>query len=291
LLDQANGALDHELQLIHASMDMARLDDLIARGRVGTRLLEGWRVVLAGRPNVGKSRLLNALVGFDRAIVDPTPGTTRDIVTSTTAFDGWPVELGDTAGLRAARDAIEAEGVERALASQRAADLILLVLDRSEPLTDQDRSLIAEYPAALIVANKVDLPSAWDGRDVQFFPFDQATISPSPLVGEGRVGGSPLRPTPDPPPYPPPQGGRERELDSPTWDGFGLAVSAERGDGIERLSIEIGRRLVPEPIPKGCGMPFRARHLRRLELIRQAIMAGDRDRAKRSLGRWLISPS
>jgi tRNA modification GTPase len=235
LLDQANGALDNELQLIHASMDIARLDDLMARGRVGTRLLEGWRVVLAGRPNVGKSRLLNALVGFDRAIVDPTPGTTRDIVTSTTAFDGWPVELGDTAGLRAAGDAIEAEGVERARASQRGADLILLVLDRSEPLTDVDRSLMAEYPTALIVANKVDLPSA--------------------------------------------------------WDGFGLAVSAERGDGIERLSIEIGRRLVPESIPEGCGMPFRVRHLRRLELIRRAINAGDPDRAAPSLIRWLISPS
>jgi tRNA modification GTPase len=231
LLDQANGALETELRLIHASMDIARLDQLIARSRIGTRLLEGWRVVLAGRPNVGKSRLLNALVGFDRAIVDPTAGTTRDVVTSSTAFGGWPVELGDTAGLRAPADAIEAEGVERARASQRAADLILLVLDRSESLTDQDHSLIAEYPTALIVANKIDLPSAWDKS--------------------------------------------------------GLAVSAERGDGIDRLSIEIGRRLVPDPPPEGCGMPFRTRHLRRLVLIRQAIEAGDRDRAARSLGRWL----
>jgi tRNA modification GTPase len=231
LLDQANGALEAELRLIHASMDIARLDQLIARGRIGTRLVAGWRVVLAGRPNVGKSRLLNALVGFDRAIVDPTAGTTRDLVTSTTAFAGWPVELGDTAGLRAPADSIEAEGVERARASQRAADLILLVLDRSEPLTDQDRRLIAEYPTALIVANKVDLPSA--------------------------------------------------------WDGIGMAVSAERGDGIDRLSIEISRRLVPNPLPEGCGMPFRTRHLRQLELIRRAIEAGDRDRAARSLGRWL----
>jgi tRNA modification GTPase len=284
LLDQANCALDNELRLIHASMDIARLDQLIARGRIGTRLLEGWRVVLAGRPNVGKSRLLNALVGFDRAIVDPSAGTTRDVVTSTTAFDGWPVELGDTAGLRAPEDAIEAQGVERARASQRAADLILLVLDRSEPLTDQDRRLIAEYPTALIVANKVDLPSAWDDRAV---PFSPLTISPSPLVGEGRVGGQALAEAKNPLPYSPPQGGREKELNSPAWDGIGLAVSAERGDGIDRLSIEIGRRLVPDPPPEGCGMPFRPRHLRRLALIRRAILAGDRDRAARSLGRWL----
>ena len=77
------------------------LEILIKRSEVGLRLVSGWRVVLAGRPNVGKSRLLNALAGYDRAIVDPTPGTTRDVVTIRTALDGWSVELSDTAGLRA----------------------------------------------------------------------------------------------------------------------------------------------------------------------------------------------
>ena len=72
----------------------------VAARSVGLRLVSGWRVVLAGRPNVGKSRLLNALAGYERAIVDPTPGTTRDVVTVRTALDGWPVELADTAGLR-----------------------------------------------------------------------------------------------------------------------------------------------------------------------------------------------
>ena len=81
---------------------------------VGLRLLSGWKVVIAGRPNVGKSRLLNALCGFSRAIVDGTPGTTRDVVAFQTALGGWPVELADTAGLRATDDAIEHLGIERA---------------------------------------------------------------------------------------------------------------------------------------------------------------------------------
>ena len=112
---------------------------------VGLRLIAGWRVVLAGRPNVGKSRLLNALTGYDRAIVDATPGTTRDVVTARTALDGWPVELADTAGLRPSDDPIEASGVALARARQGEADLVLVVLDRSEPLTDIDRAIVAEH--------------------------------------------------------------------------------------------------------------------------------------------------
>ncbi len=168
LLDQAGGALDGELALVRQALaarpDEAtrRVDRLLDEARVGLRLVPGWRVVLAGRPNVGKSRLLNALVGYDRAIVDPTPGTTRDVVAARTAIDGWPVELADTAGLRATADPIEAAGIDRARASQRRADLVVLVLDRSEPLADQDHALLAEYPDAMVVANKADLPGVWD---------------------------------------------------------------------------------------------------------------------------------
>jgi tRNA modification GTPase len=167
LLDQAHGALEAEVRRLIAlapadpAAALDGLDALIGRAAVGLRLVSGWRVVLAGRPNVGKSRLLNALAGYDRAIVDPTPGTTRDVVTARTACDGWPVELADTAGLRPAADPIEQAGVALARARQAAADLVLLVLDRSEPLTVSDLALLSSHPAALVVANKADLPAAW----------------------------------------------------------------------------------------------------------------------------------
>ena len=108
LLEQSQGALRHEIAALIHLIDcdestvqaLLCLDELIGRTEVGLRLLTGWRVVIAGRPNVGKSRLLNALAGFTRAIVDPTPGTTADVVTLSIALDGWPIELSDTAGLR-----------------------------------------------------------------------------------------------------------------------------------------------------------------------------------------------
>ena len=121
--------------------------------------------MIAGRPNVGKSRLFNALVGFARAIVDPTPGTTRDVVSFKTSFAGWPVELVDTAGLRETLDPIETIGIEQSRREQRQADLILLVLDRSLPLELIDLELIATNPTALLVANKSDLDLAWHDAD------------------------------------------------------------------------------------------------------------------------------
>jgi tRNA modification GTPase len=168
LLDQLNGALETEVRAILGRIAskngsvLEAIDTLIARSAVGLRILAGWRVVLAGRPNVGKSRLLNALAGFERAIVDPTPGTTRDVLTVRTAIDGWPVELADTAGLRDSGDPVEASGVAMARAQHAGADLVLLVLDGSEPLTEADRLLVAQHPGALWVTNKADLPASWE---------------------------------------------------------------------------------------------------------------------------------
>jgi len=122
--------------------------------------------VIAGRPNVGKSRLLNTLAGYQRAIVHSAPGTTRDVVTVRTAFDGWPVELADTAGLRTADDPIEQSGIDRALRQAKTADLVLKVLDRSEPLRDEDHVLIDQpVSSSLLVASKADLPPAWEPSD------------------------------------------------------------------------------------------------------------------------------
>jgi tRNA modification GTPase len=167
LLDQVDGTLRREIdRLIQAIVDdpttaLERLDALIARAEIGLRLISGWKVVIAGRPNVGKSRLLNALAGFARTIVDAAPGTTRDAVAICTALDGWPVEIVDTAGLRPTTDPIEAVGIDRALREHLAADLVLLVLDRSMPLEPDDLHLIAAYPGALLIANKSDLAPAW----------------------------------------------------------------------------------------------------------------------------------
>jgi len=236
LLDQAEGALHDELlRLADAEPEkiLAGLDPLIDRALLGIHLIEGWKVVLAGRPNVGKSRLLNALAGYDRAIVDPTPGTTRDVVTVRAAFDGWPVELADTAGLRESVDPIEIQGVGIARDRHREADLVVVVLDRSEPLTGMDREILEDHREAMIVANKSDLPLSWDVSELG-----------------------------------------------------ALAVSAERGDGIEKLASAIARRLVPTDLPTGSAVPFRKVHLQRLRAIRDAFEEGQVDRAGRSLRRW-----
>ncbi|QEH37878.1 tRNA modification GTPase MnmE [Aquisphaera giovannonii] len=169
LAEQAGGALDRELEGLDAEIRGGRLDRAIGRadrlladGRVGVRLREGWRAILAGAPNVGKSRLLNALAGFRRAIVAPTPGTTRDVVTATAAFDGWPVLLADTAGQRAAEDPVERHGIDRARRMADSADLVVLVLDLSRPL-EESLGVASGWPRgrSLVVANKADLPAAW----------------------------------------------------------------------------------------------------------------------------------
>jgi tRNA modification GTPase len=189
LLDQAQGALRRELDGLRLETQvgtrppLARLDALIDRAAVGLRLIAGWKVVIGGRPNVGKSRLFNALAGFARTIVDPTPGVTRDVVTFRTAMGGWPVDLADTAGLRGTEDAIEGIGIARARREQQVADLVLLVLDRSEPLQPMDRELIESTSRALVIANKSDLPAAWDHCEA--FEGSSSVLTVSAESGEG----------------------------------------------------------------------------------------------------------
>jgi tRNA modification GTPase len=172
LLDQRRGALRRHFDAICDAIQSgdaaaARLvEELRARTKIGLHLLKPWRVVLAGRPNVGKSSLINALVGYERAIVHSAPGTTRDVVTALTALDGWPVELADTAGLRVGEEPLEAAGIELARQQASAADLLLLVFDRSGTWSEEDESLVASWPHALVVHNKCDLAAASGARPV-----------------------------------------------------------------------------------------------------------------------------
>jgi tRNA modification GTPase len=134
------------------------LAGLMRYTQLGRHLVEPWRVTLAGAPNFGKSSLVNALAGYQRSIVSPTPGTTRDVVTTTIALDGWPVELADTAGLRSGAGALEGQGIEHARSAVLSADLCLWVLDAAaEPVWPD---LPAER--VLLVVNKTDLAPTWD---------------------------------------------------------------------------------------------------------------------------------
>ena len=140
---------------------VAILDGYLKWSSFGQHLTQPWSVVLAGRPNVGKSSLINALVGYERSIVFDQPGTTRDVVTAETVFEGWPMRFSDTAGQRGSDDKLESSGIARAREAMSAADCQVLVIDSSQPPQPEDWQLLSDWPAALIVAHKADLPDQW----------------------------------------------------------------------------------------------------------------------------------
>lgn len=149
---------DELMQLLDKTC--ARLGRLVQSGHEGRMWREGAAVAILGRPNVGKSSLMNALLKSDRAIVTPVPGTTRDMLEEVVSIDGIPVRLFDTAGIRPTDDPVEAEGIRRTQLAWEDADLALILLDGSQPLSESDRVLLSRQEAAqaLLVINKCDLP-------------------------------------------------------------------------------------------------------------------------------------
>ncbi len=140
---------------------MLFLDELLRTANEGQILRRGIRAAIIGRPNVGKSSLLNQLLGHDRAIVSPIAGTTRDTIEETANIRGLPVVFVDTAGLREAGDDIEQEGIRRSRETVAKAELVLHVLDNAEPFTSEDEDYLRQFAhkKRIIVRNKIDLPA------------------------------------------------------------------------------------------------------------------------------------
>jgi tRNA modification GTPase len=218
------GQLLREMQLVNAA-----IETLIEHAHRGRLTREGARVVICGRPNTGKSSLLNALAGRERAIVTPHPGATRDSIECTLDIGGFALTFVDTAGLHATDDPIEQLGVERAHREIEDADLALWLIDGAEPLREEDLAIAQRLQAVyhLTLLNKADLPAQTSVAQVA-----------------------------------------ERTNDSST----ALAISALRGDGLERLEAKIldciiGKRdgVAPEGV-----LIANARHV---ELLKRASKA------------------
>ncbi len=171
--------------LEHISEIHAPLEDLGRSFAYGKIVHEGLTLAIVGRPNVGKSSLFNRLVERERAIVTATPGTTRDLVTETVSIGGIPVKLVDTAGIRRALDEAEGMGIRKSMEAMADADLVLVVLDASQPTSDEDRGLMNQIVqrTAIIVENKADLLVSNEGLRVLSPELRQSI---SDIQSEGR---------------------------------------------------------------------------------------------------------
>ena len=159
---------------------VADLSEIAASFSFGRFVKEGFALAIVGRPNVGKSSVFNRLAGSDRAIVTEIPGTTRDALYESASIAGLPVRLIDTAGIRETADVVEMIGISRSRAAIADADIALLVMDASQPLTGDDSRLLEQVPGErrIIAMNKIDLP-----RAIESLPEDSINISA--LTGEG----------------------------------------------------------------------------------------------------------
>ncbi len=166
------------------------LEYLIDSADEGRIYKEGIATAIIGKPNVGKSSLLNALLKEERAIVTPIPGTTRDVIEEWVNIKGMPLRILDTAGIRHTEDIVEMEGVRRSREALKNADLVLLLIDKSTMLNDEDKKLMGEVKEkrGIVVLNKADLPSKVKEGEIKDFLPNKAIASISALNGDGIDG-------------------------------------------------------------------------------------------------------
>ncbi|AKP49003.1 GTPase and tRNA-U34 5-formylation enzyme TrmE [Bacillus smithii] len=179
--------MTHELLLKKSLYVKQEIEKLLRTSQQGKILREGLSTVIIGRPNVGKSSLLNALVHENKAIVTNIPGTTRDVIEEFVNVRGVPLRLVDTAGIRETEDIVERIGVERSRQVLKEADLILLVLNYSEELTPEDEKLFeaAKGMDVIVIVNKTDLPQKIDMERVQKLANNHKIVTTSLLEEQG----------------------------------------------------------------------------------------------------------
>ena len=247
--------LDGEAVVSELATVQAELERLVAEGEQGELLRQGLRVAIVGRPNVGKSSLLNLLSRRERAIVTDLPGTTRDLLESELVLDGVPLTLIDTAGIRATDDPVERLGIERSHQALAAADVVLLLFDLAAGWTAADAQLRAQVPAGvplLLVGNKADLvggsgPDSQRGGAVAGATLtgagDQSTAAQSSAVGtsmaepaETPIHDASVRTTAEPARSPQAPG-----TDAVNGQDAAVPISALHGDGREQLAAALLR--------------------------------------------------
>jgi len=179
--------MTHRILVEKATYIKGELEKLLQTAQQGKILREGLSTVIIGRPNVGKSSLLNSLVQENKAIVTDIPGTTRDVIEEYVNVRGVPLRLVDTAGIRETEDIVERIGVERSREVLKKADLILLVLNSADDFTEEDKQLFAatEGMDVIVIVNKTDLPRKIDIDEVRQFAHNHQIVTTSLLEEQG----------------------------------------------------------------------------------------------------------